>query len=320
MAKKSRRAQSAGPRAGADVTDVPEVGLRQPCPCGSGKRYKQCHGRQQRQARFAPVTRPFQGLPGERDWVALRELVPAATASLTLRDEPDRSVLACSVLPFAAPAMVRGDGAIWLGLQREPARSDDPSRDLAASLREALAAEPNEVVGGDADPNGPRLQDLLDLDAAFDVEVQTDFAFWTEGDEEPAPEVVASRDRANEAAHPSARLAAVEAAYWCRIGDRWHLRWVMDHEEERLLDAFARLAARDSAGVGPGSRLVGSFRAHGLVVPVWDLAPETPVEDVEEPAAALEQRLGEALAEGGGLNSEERRARAGITSRQVTLH
>jgi preprotein translocase subunit SecA len=28
-----------------DVTAVPKVGRNDPCPCGSGKKYKQCHGR-----------------------------------------------------------------------------------------------------------------------------------------------------------------------------------------------------------------------------------------------------------------------------------
>ncbi|HLR55574.1 MAG TPA: DUF5926 family protein, partial [Actinomycetales bacterium] len=62
---------------------VPEVGPRQPCPCGSGKRYKVCHGKAKRAARAAEtfVARPFEGLPNEVDWVALREIVPAATAT-----------------------------------------------------------------------------------------------------------------------------------------------------------------------------------------------------------------------------------------------
>jgi preprotein translocase subunit SecA len=25
--------------------DVPKIGRNEPCPCGSGKKYKQCHGR-----------------------------------------------------------------------------------------------------------------------------------------------------------------------------------------------------------------------------------------------------------------------------------
>lgn len=303
------------------MTDVPVVGPRQPCPCGSGKRYKLCHGRAQRRERPATVTRPFEGLPAERDWVALRELVPAATVPVRLRGEhADRDVLIATVLPFAVPGLVRPDGAIWLGLQVEPAGSDDPSRDLAATLLRALEAKPGDYVGPDDQrPDGPRLQDLLDLDAPFDVAVHEDFGFWTAGEEEPEAEIAASKERADAAAYPTSRLSTVDAAYWCRVGDRWHLRWVRAEEEEKLLDAFARLAAADSAGVGEGSRLVGSFRAHGLVVPVWDLAPETPAAAVEEPAAALGRNLAEALTETGPLTTEQRRARAGLVSRQVTL-
>ncbi|MBL0422283.1 preprotein translocase subunit SecA [Ramlibacter sp. AW1] len=35
----------AGAAAGAAVADVPRVGRNDPCPCGSGKKYKQCHGK-----------------------------------------------------------------------------------------------------------------------------------------------------------------------------------------------------------------------------------------------------------------------------------
>ncbi|HWM05645.1 MAG TPA: DUF5926 family protein, partial [Actinophytocola sp.] len=108
-----------------------EVGPRQPCPCGSGKRYKACHG--------APggagevyVGRPFEGLPSECDIVALRELVPAATAPLTVTGA-DRTVQLCTLLPMAAPGMVRDSGEVWLGLQVQH-HFGDPSRDLAAVL------------------------------------------------------------------------------------------------------------------------------------------------------------------------------------------
>ena len=80
MAKKSRnRTQSSAPAAPG------EVGPRQPCPCGSGKRYKACHGAA---GGAAPtfVARPFEGMPDECDVIALRELVPAATTPLTLKD------------------------------------------------------------------------------------------------------------------------------------------------------------------------------------------------------------------------------------------
>jgi preprotein translocase subunit SecA len=42
----AQAAQAPGPFAGAPVTrDAPKVGRNDPCPCGSGKKYKQCHGR-----------------------------------------------------------------------------------------------------------------------------------------------------------------------------------------------------------------------------------------------------------------------------------
>src|SRR5690349_12710820 len=102
MAKKSRtKARTQSNQQAAEGA----VNPRQPCPCGSGKRYKACHGA----AGGAPapyVSRPFEGMPGECDVIALRELVPAATAPLTLMDHPDRTVQLCSLLPMAAPAMV----------------------------------------------------------------------------------------------------------------------------------------------------------------------------------------------------------------------
>jgi len=30
---------------GSSVSSVPKVGRNDPCPCGSGKKYKKCHGR-----------------------------------------------------------------------------------------------------------------------------------------------------------------------------------------------------------------------------------------------------------------------------------
>ena len=85
MGKKSRLRAAAGATGstGAAVDDaaVPVVGLREACPCGSGKRYKACHGRRARAAEAQLVTRPFEGLAGECDLVALREIVPSAVAT-----------------------------------------------------------------------------------------------------------------------------------------------------------------------------------------------------------------------------------------------
>ncbi|MFF3542540.1 DUF5926 family protein [Streptomyces platensis] len=321
MAKK-RRPQPQAAASQIKDGEVPVVGAREPCPCGSGRRYKACHGRQAAHAATELVQRPFEGLPGECDWVALRELVPAATAELTLKGglpEGVPSVTLATVLPMAWPALRRDNGAVMLGLQNDTA-SGDLSRDLADTLQRALAAEPGTpVAAGRPAPDGPRLQDLLDPDADFEPAVHTGFEFWVENAENATGEVAASLERANAAAIPTARIPGLEGAYWCEAPEKNHLRWVTGHPEEQLLDALARLHAAGASSLGEGTRLVGSFRAHGLVVPVWDLPSTMSAEDVAKPAAAFAERLAEALATDAPLTPEERRARGGLTNRQVTL-
>ncbi|MFC4495490.1 DUF5926 family protein [Streptomyces ovatisporus] len=322
MAKKRRpQPKAAAPR--LVDGEVPVVGAREPCPCGSGRRYKACHGRAAAQAVTELVQRPFEGLPGEADWVALRELVPAATAQLTLKDglpEGVPSVTLATVLPMAWPALRRDSGEVLLGLQNDTA-SGDISRDLADTLNRAFTTAPGSPVdAGRAAPDGPRLQDLLDLDAPFSPEVHTGFEFWLgdEGDK-ASGEVAASLERANSAAIPTARLTGAEGAYWCETPEKNHLRWVMTHPEEKLLDALARLHAAGTSSLGEDTRLVGSFRAHGLTVPVWDLPGSMRAEDCEKPAAAFAERLTEALGTSTPLTGDERRARSGLMNRQVTL-
>jgi hypothetical protein len=64
---------------------------------------------------------------------------------------------------------------------------------------------------------------------------------------------------------------------------------------------------------------VGAFRASGLVVPVWELPKGTEAADLEGPATELGEKLAKALSIKEPLDANERRARAGIVSRQVTL-
>ena len=290
------------------------VGPRQPCPCGSGRRYKACHG-----AADGPppayVPRPFDGYAGECDLIALRELVPAATAPITLKGS-DREVLLCSLLPMAAPAMVRDDGAIWLGLQVQHGFGD-PSRDLGAVLEKALTAEAG-VVGLTEPPGeGARFQDLV-VDAPLEVTVHDGFDYWIEEKDRDAS-TAAALEQANGAAHPTTRLTGVEAAYWTNVGSKEHLRWVMPEPEDALLDALARLHAAGKDELAEGSRLVGMFRAHGLLVPVWDLPVGTGAEVLEAPAARFAADIAEALASTSDLTPEERSARSGLANRQVTI-
>ncbi len=315
MAKRSRTRHQAATR--AVIRSDGEVGPRQPCPCGSGKRYKACHGAGD--GTTAYVARPFEGLPSECDLVAMRELVPSATAPLTVAGT-DRPVTLCTLLPVAAPAMVREDGEVWLGLQVQH-QFGDPSRDLAAVLTAALAAaeagEPGVVGLTDPPGPGPRLQDLVTT-TSLDVTVHDGFGFWV-ADAADDPATAAALEQANAAAAPSARLSTVEAAYWTDVGTKEHLRWVMPEPETELLDALARLHAAGHDRLVEDSRLVGMFRAHGLLVPVWDLPVGTGAEALEEPAGRFAADLAEALADDSPLTSEQRSARAGLANRQVTL-
>lgn len=319
MAKDNRRASAPSSSTTGDV-DVPVVGGREPCPCGSGRRYKACHGR----TVATLVRRPFEGLAGECDWVALKEIVPSATAALTLAPEQakaadGRSVTLATVLPLAWPALVRVDGAIFVGLQT-PTSSDDASREIADSLLRALASEHGAPVPATRPGPGPRLQDVLVATAPIEVTVHSGFDYWIEGSgAEQTADVTASLERANSSVVPTQRLTSVEAAYWCRIGPKEHLRWVLPYDEEPLLDALARLHVAGRDTLGEGTRLIGTFRAHGLLVPVWDLVPGAEAGSVEAPAAAFAARLTSALGRTETLSAEERHARAGLTNRQVTL-
>ncbi|OLT52086.1 DUF5926 family protein [Cellulosimicrobium sp. CUA-896] len=264
------------------------------------------------------VLRPFEGLPGETDWVAMREVVPSATATArTTAEHGARDVLVVTVLPAGWAALHRQDGTVLLALQTL-AGSGDLSRDLAAALLEAIEAEPGTSVELGALPGpGPRLQDVLDLDTPFDVTVHEDFAYWLDPAQEVTAEVRASLDEASESMVPTVKLDAVPSAYWCRMS-REFLRWARPEPEEALIDAISRLHARRESGLADG-KFVGAFRSNGLLVPVWELPRGTEADELEGPVAELDARLSEALAVTEPLDANERRARAGIVSRQVTL-
>jgi hypothetical protein len=203
------------------------------------------------------------------------------------------------------------------------ASSDDVSRDIGTALAAALEAPAGAPVDpgpiGGAGSAGPRLQEVLDLGAPLEVTVHDDFEFWLEGGNNSAA-AKAGLEQANHAILPTVRLGGLAAAYWVRpSGERAHLRWVRPEPEEKLLDALARLSASEQILLGEGTRYAGAFRALGLVVPVWDLPADTPAEDWVEPATAFQTRLEQALAVTDPLTSDERRARAGLISRQITL-
>ncbi|MEP7054449.1 MAG: DUF5926 family protein [Actinomycetota bacterium] len=305
------------------VIEIPVVAPRQPCPCGSGRRYKSCHG--SNRADRMVTLRPFAGRVDEADWVALREVVPSAVAPLKLKDPAyaDRSVFLTTVLPAGWPGLVRSDGVIYVALQT-PRRCGDLARDLGQVVNLALETEPgNAVQGLPAAPDAPRVHDLV-ADEAIDVAVLDNFAFWVESMADETGALRTALESANASIVPTARLASVEAAYWCRIKERAHLRWAMAQDEDVLLDALARLAATRSLGLGEGTKCIGAFRACGLLIPVWDLPGDLTAGELERPAAELAARLEETLADlvahPRKPNADEQRARSGLLSRQLTLN
>ncbi len=286
------------------------------------KREKRAEKRQKVRDVFVP--RPFAGLADEAEWVALRELVPAASAPLRLAPQVvaeagEREVELATVLPMAWPAMHRDDGKIFIGLQRQ-VNSGDVSRDLAAALLSALQTKPGQPVAVPALAGpGPRLQDVLVTDAPLEVTLHEGFEFWLAADAGDDPRVKESMERANESIYPTVRLAAAPAAYWCQVPDKAHIRWVLSDDEDPALDALARLAAGDAIRLGDGTRFAGMFRAHGLLVPVWDLPHDVPALDWDAPLAEFAKRYNEALTLTGALTPAERRSRQGLLGRQLTL-
>jgi hypothetical protein len=213
--------------------------------------------------------------------------------------------------------MVRESGDIWLGMQVQH-NFGDPARDLGAVLTRALDADEGIVGLTDPPGEGPRLQDLV-KDAPLDITIHDGFGYWVDDLEEQEPGIAAALEQANGAAAPTARLAGVTAAYWTNVGTKEHLRWVMPEPEEELLSALARLHVAGKDSLAEGSRLVGMFRAHGLLVPVWDLPVGTGAEVLEEPATRFAAELQEALASTSELTGDERAARSGLANRQVTI-
>jgi Family of unknown function (DUF5926) len=270
------------------------------------------------------VARPFEGLADEPEWIALRELVPAASAPLRLKPEiteeyGDREITLSTVLPMAWPAMTRQDGRVFIGLQRH-VQSGDVSRDLSVAILSALRTAPGDTVAVPALPGeGPRLQDIL-ADGPLEITMHEGFEYWLDAEQAEDATVKASLERANASIYPTVRLQAAHAAYWCRVApDKGHVRWVLAEPEDAALDALARLSAAGDLLLGDGTKFAGMFRAHGLLVPVWDIPGEAEAAEWEAPLADFAKRYADTLAETGPLDANARRAKQGLVGRQLTL-
>lgn len=312
MGKKSKR--NSGPRPGSNRAELME------------------QRRIERAEQPETAARPLRGLAAECDLVALREFVPSATAALPVAGTvaAERPVVVTTVLPGAVAALVREqgpDGAVTgsgLGMvaMQVQAYSDDLGADLAASVLWAAGASVGETLTA-AGPTAqtPPVTEVLAADRPLEITVHNDFNWWIPEGVQPAPEVQAAVDRANAVMLPTALLQGegVESAWWVDAGEKAHLRWVRPEDEDELMAALARVHAAGGLTLGDGSRFAGSFRTHGLLVPVFDLDPERHPDEWAQPTAEFGRRLQDALAVTTPLSADERRSRDGIRGRQITL-
>ena len=138
-------------------------------------------------------------------------------------------------------------------------------------LLKALDAEPGSMVGLSEPPGaGPRLQDLVSQQP-LEVTVHDGFDYWVADLDDSDGSMAAALQQANEAAAPTQALAGVEGG----VLDLGRQPGVPPlgppprrGQGPRRLRAPARRRCRAPGG---RDRLIGMFRAHGLVVPVWDL-------------------------------------------------
>lgn len=276
---------------------------REPCPCGSGKRFKACHGKESARAATTFVARPFEGLPNEESWVAMREILPAATMKATLSNK--KRVTFTTLLPEQSAAMRTSSGELLIAMQ-SPTSSGDASRDIASAVEAAESLEPGEFLAAAPMGSTQRLQDIVT--SVEKLALHSTFEYW-----ELDPETTS---HASEGIIPTQALDA-DGAFWCNFPDRRVVRWVITDSEDRTLDGLARLAALGENKCGEGSRYLGAFRADGLMIPVWEVSSDA--QAVAAPFKALAKAASEAIKKSAPLTAEERRARAGLIGRNVTL-
>lgn len=282
------------------------------------------------EARAPYVARPFEGLARESDWVAMREILPAATATVQVNipegtgvggtpvPAGEREITLVTVLPAAMPALHRDTGEVLVALQSRTS-SGDASRDIVQALLTALTIEPGNSVNSvrPATAGTPRLQDVLVADQELDLQVHEDFGFWLGPD--ATAEQQAALEQMNETAVPMARVEGAESAFWCHMTGRSYIRWILGEDEDAALTALARLQAAGEHTFGGDTEMLGAFRACGLLVPVIEVDAQAEAESFGPALAELQARYEAALTVDEQLTADERRARDGLISRQVTL-
>lgn len=283
-----------------------------------GKKSRRNKEDKPKKVRIKFVDRPFEGLPFERELVAMREIIPAATLPVKTTEEyGSEEILIVTLLPGMAAATRRTDGKLLVAAQTITS-SGDVSLDLADRIIKAQKLENGETTAQADQPEpGARLQDILDLDFDTEMELHENFGFWVGEDQADDPEVKSAIEQSRDQMIPTEEVPGAKGAYWCRM-QREFVRWVRPEEESKVLDGLARMHFKRELTFDD-ARFVGAFRALGLLIPVFELQPGTEADELTKPLADFEPKFIEAINSDEPLSPEERRTRAGIISRQVTL-
>lgn len=264
------------------------------------------------------VARPFADLPFEAYLVALRDFIPCGYLSVKTKQEYGATeALLVSYLPQGQSGMRRADGMPLVAL-RANAKTGDAAHDVGTVLARVLELEPGQALEGfDIRQPGPRLHDVIEHEE-LDFAVTSTFDFWIAPDKLNDEDVQQALAASEGESVPSALVPGTKSAFWCRMNHDF-VRWVRTESESALFDALARLKVQGKANLGEGTRFIGAFRTCGLLVPVFESEQRVEPADLQEGAERLEQLLQVQLADSAPLNDEERRARAGLVSRQISL-
>ncbi|MCS5480498.1 DUF5926 family protein [Corynebacterium sp. YIM 101645] len=294
-------------------------------PEGMSRRQAKLAARAAERAALEKDARPYGGIGGEADLIALQEFVPSATAKVAVTGI-DRDVHIATVLPGGAAAMIREEdngGAAFVALQTT-AHSQNPGRDLAYALNWLKDAEPGQTLeSGVADGSQPALGELIAADATLEITEHQDFNWWlpegTELDAATAQALQAANDSVVESHRVDTEIPG--AVWWVNPGGgKAHIRWVRPEDnEDALLNALARVAARGELNLGENTKFAGAFRTHGIIVPVFDLDPEVAWDSYGAELSRVSAAVDAEVSNDAQLTADERKQLQNIKSRQVTI-
>ncbi|MDY3127041.1 MAG: DUF5926 family protein [Corynebacterium sp.] len=294
-------------------------------PEGMSRRQAKLAARAAERAALEKDPRPFGALAAESQLIAMQEFVPSATAKLAVKGF-DRDVYVVTVLPGASAAIVRDEtsgGAAFVALQVRT-HTHNPGRDLAYALNWVKNAQPGQTLESTAaDGTQPELTELVDATTALDINVHQDFTWWMPEGTEMTPQIAQSLQAANNTVIESHEVGhnLNGTAFWANAGGgKAHIRWVFPNDnEDALLNAIARVAARGDMNLGDNTKFAGVFRTHGVIAPVFDLQPDVAYDSYEAELTRVEEALNAEIANDAELNAEERKQLQNLKSRQVTL-